>query len=121
MLSIPEVLSILKDTSLRIVNRGDLTIASEEHEDVLRKILSFSSKESPWQASILVQSPYSVALATRAQPPAAVLFNSYKPVVAVSGPVATLQAIANFLQYFFSQQLGGAFHFAEICILQSHA
>ena len=99
---------------------GDLTITSDEDmEDVLCDIFSFSIEESPWWASVLVQPPYSVALATRARPTAAVLFDSHQPVVSVSGPAANLQSVANFMEHFFRQQLGAPFLFAELCILQA--
>ena len=121
VLSVPAAIDILReDTVLCIADRGDLTITSDEDvENVLSDVFSFSYEESPWRASILVQSPYSVALATRARPTAAVLFDRHQPVVSVSGPAANLQSVANFMEHFFRQQLGAPFLFAKLSILQA--
>ena len=54
-----------------------------------------------WLAVILVQTPYSVALACRRNPFAAILFDNHKPVIAVSGPMATADVLGVYLSDFF--------------------
>ena len=62
-----------------------------------------ATAEQAWQASIIVQTPFSVALAVRAQPFAVAVFDSHRPVIALLSLFVGKEVASSFLAYLFEE------------------
>ena len=58
-----------------------------------------ATTEQAWQAGIIVQTPFSVALAVRAQPFAVAVFDSHRPVIALLSRFVGKTVACSFLAY----------------------
>ena len=58
-----------------------------------------ATTEQAWQAGIIVQTPFSVALAVRAQPFAVAVFDSHRPVIALLSRFVGKEVASSFLAY----------------------
>ena len=77
-----------------------------------------ATTEQAWQAGIIVQTPFSVALAVIAQPFAVAVFDSHRPVIALSSRFVGKEVASSFLAYLFEERLGVKFIDAALSMLK---
>ena len=118
--SISHALQLVPHLGLKFRRGCDWNVANgSDCRRVLDRLfaLELDGAGGEWQACILVQTPYSVAIDVRPSTPSLMLFDSHKPVVAISGHSASVAFMADLVQHFIEVRLSTKLKDGNLCVV----